>query len=165
MWKTCHKYLAFALIAFLAACASVPPPPAVSPKVIEKIEKGAVTRSPSDADIFHKGLSYLGNHEKTADYAKAREAFNELLGTYPGSSWRKLSETMIRLIDTLQSSEEKFRADKAKLMKENDQLKKDNKRLLEETVKFFQENEQLKKDIQLLKSLEVQLEKREKMLR
>jgi hypothetical protein len=72
---------------------------------------------------------------------------------------------MILLIDKIQSSEEKFRADKARLLRENDQLKKDNKRMLEETVKFVQENEQLKKDIQLLKSLEVQLEKREKMLR
>jgi hypothetical protein len=44
-------------------------------------------------------------------------------------------------------------------------VKKDNRRLLEETAKLIQENEQLKKDIQLLKSLEVQLEKREKMLR
>jgi len=162
MWKTCHKYVAFVLFAFLAACASVPPPPAVSPKVIEK---DLFTRSPSDADIFNKGLSYLGDHEKAADYAKAREAFNELLITYPGSKWRKLCETMILLIDKIQSSEEKFRADKARLLRENDQLKKDNKRLLEETVKFVQENEQLKKDIQLLKSLEVQLEKREKMLR
>lgn len=162
MWKTYHKYLAYVLVAFLAACASAPPPPTGSPKVIER---SIVTRAPSDADIFNKGLSYLGNHEKAADYAKASEAFHELLSTYPGSKWRKLSETMILLIDKIQSSEEKFRADKAKLLRENDQLKKDNKRLLEETVKFVQENEQLKKDIQLLKSLEVQLEKREKMLR
>ncbi len=52
-----------------------------------------------------------------------------------------------------------------RLLKENEQVKKDNRRLLEETAKLIQENEQLKKDIQLLKSLEVQLEKREKMLR
>ena len=69
MLKTYHKYLAFVLFAFLAACASAPPPPAVSPKVIEN---NVFTRSPSDADIFNKGLSYLGNHEKAADYAKAR---------------------------------------------------------------------------------------------
>jgi hypothetical protein len=37
--------------------------------------------------------------------------------------------------------------------------------LLEETAKLVQESEQLKNDIQLLKSLEVQLQKREKMLR
>jgi regulator of replication initiation timing len=60
---------------------------------------------------------------------------------------------------------EKARADKAKTLRENEQIKKDNRQLLEETAKLVQENEQLKKDIQLLKSLEVQLEKREKMLR
>lgn len=162
MWKTYHNYLVLLLFLFLGACASVPPPPVVSPKVIEK---DLFTRSHSDADIFNKGMSYLGNHEKAADYAKAREAFNELLITYPGSKWRNLSEKMIRLIDNLQSSEEKFHADKVKLLKENDLLKKDNRRLLEETAKLVQESEQLKKDIQLLKSLEVQLEKREKMLR
>lgn len=157
-----HKYFVLLLFAFLAACASVSPSPTVSPKIVEK---DLFVRSSSDVDIFNKGLSYLGNHEKGADYAKAREAFNELLITYPGSKWRTSSETMIRLIDTVQSSEEKSRADKVRLLKENEQLKKDNKRLLEETVKLVQESEQLKKDLQLLKSLEVQLEKREKMLR
>jgi hypothetical protein len=162
MWKMYHKYLVLLLFVFLGACASAPPPQVIYPKVVEK---DLFTRSPSDADIFNKGMSYLGNHEKAADYGKAREAFKELLITYPGSKWRKICETMIRLIDNLQSTEENYHADKVKLQKENDQLKKDNRRLLEETAKLIQESEQLKKDIQLLKSLEVQLEKREKMLR
>jgi len=162
MWKTYHKYLVFLLIIFLGACASVPPAPVASPTVIEK---EPITQGPSDADIFNKGMSYLENHEKAADYAKGREAFNELLITYPHSKWRNISETMIRLIDALQSSGVKYHAEKAKLLKENELLKKDNRRLLEETAKLVQESEQLKKDITLLKSLEVQLEKREKMLR
>jgi hypothetical protein len=166
IWKTYHKYLGFLLLVFLGACASVspspPPTPVASPTVIEK---DRFTQSPSDVDILNKGLSYLGNHEKAADYAKAREAFNELLITYPHSKWRNISETMIRLMDELQSSRAKFHVDKAKLLKENELLKKDNRRLLEETAKLVQESEQLKKDIKLLKSLEVQLEKREKMLR
>ena len=60
---------------------------------------------------------------------------------------------------------EKAKEENTRLLKENEQVKKDNRRMLEETAKLIQENEQLKKDIQLLKSLEVQLEKREKMLR
>jgi hypothetical protein len=162
MWKKRHKYLVFILFVFLGACASVPPPTAVSPTVVEQ---SLFTKSPSDTDIFKKGMSYLGNHEKAADYAKAREAFNELLTTYPGSKWRNISEALIRLINDMQSSGEKFQVDKAKLLKENELLKKDNRRLLEETAKLVQESEQLKKDLERLKSLEVQLEKREKMLR
>lgn len=166
MWKKYHKYLVFILFVFLGACASVPPPTAKpaagSPPVVEQ---SVFTKSPSDADIFKKGMSYLGNHEKAVDYAKAREAFNELLTTYPGSKWRNISEALIRLIDDMQSSGEKFHADKVKLLKENELLKKDNRRLLEETAKLVQESEQLKKDMERLKSLEVQLEKREKMLR
>jgi hypothetical protein len=98
-----------------------------------------------------------------------------LLNTYPKSKWRGLSETFIRLIDMEQLYEEtcrtdvqlieKAKEDNARLFKENEQGRKDNRRLLEETARLIQENEQLKKDIQLLKSLEVQLEKREKMLR
>jgi len=164
MWKKYHNYLVLLIIFFLWACASSPPAPApvTSPTVIEK---SAVTEPLSDSVIFNKGLSYLGSNAKSADYAKAREAFNELLIKYPGSTWRNSSETMLRLMDKLQSSEEKFHADKAKLLKENELLKKDNRRLLEETAKLVQESEQLKNDIQLLKSLEVQLQKREKMLR
>ena len=98
-----------------------------------------------------------------------------MLKTYPKSKWRGLSETFIRLIDIEQLYEEQCRTDlqfierakgeNTRLLKENEQVKKDNHRMLEETAKLIQENEQLKKDIQLLKSLEVQLEKREKMLR
>ena len=109
-------------------------------------------------------MSYLGNREKTADYVKARQAFDELLKKYPRSKWQGLSEILIRLIDGMELIE-KAKEEKVKLLRENEQIKKDNKQLLEETAKLVQENEQLKKDIQLLKSLEVQLEKREKMLR
>jgi hypothetical protein len=82
---------------------------------------------------------------------------------------------LIRLIDDIESFEEKSDADillidkvkeeKARLLRENEQLKKEGRRLLEETVRLVQEKEQIKKDMERLKSLEVQLEKREKMLR
>ena len=160
------------VLVLLGACSSLPSPPGTPPRANEK---SWFKRSPSDMDIFYQGISYLGDREKAADYAKARAAFNEVLKTYPKSKWRGLSETFIRLIDMEQLYEEKCRndvqfiekakEDKARLLKENEQVKKDNRHLLEETAKMIQENEQLKKDIQLLKSLEVQLEKREKMLR
>lgn len=167
MWEKYCKYLV-CIFFLLGACASLPTPPAnPSPD----FEKGWFKRSPSDTDIFSKGMSYLGNHEKAADYVKARGAFEELLKKFPRSKWRGLSEILIRLIDGMEKYNadmqliERAKEEKIKLLKENEQIKKDNKQLLEETAKLVQENEQLKKDIQLLKSLEVELEKREKMLR
>ena len=170
--KNYRKYLVLLLIALLGACSSLPSPPGTPPRANEK---SWFKRSPADEVIFYQGISYLGDNEKSAEYAKAKAAFAEVLKTYPKSKWRGLSETFIRLIDIEQLYEEQCRTDlqfierakeeNTRLLKENEQVKKDNHRMLEETAKLIQENEQLKKDIQLLKSLEVQLEKREKMLR
>ena len=167
-----RKYLVLLFVILLAACSSLPSPPGTPPR---SNDRSWFNRSPADVDVFYQGISYLGDKEKSADYAKAKAAFEQVLKTYPKSKWRGLSETFIRLIDMEQLYEEQSRADlqfiekakedNAKLLKENEQAKKDNRRLLEETAKLIQENEQLKKDIQLLKSLELQLEKREKMLR
>ena len=168
MWGIFCKYLVGALLILMSACASLPAPP-TNPS--PDFEKGWFKRTPSDTDIFSKGMSYLGNREKAADYVKARGAFDELLKKFPRSKWRGLSEILIRLIDDMEKCSadmqlmEKAKEDNARLLRENEQIKKDNKQLLEETAKLVQENEQLKKDIQLLKSLEVELEKREKMLR
>jgi hypothetical protein len=165
-WKRYHKYILCALFVLLGACTSLPT--AVD-------EKGLLTRGPSDRDIFNQGMTYMGNQEQAADYAKARSTFDELLKGYPDSKWRNLSEMLIRLIDAIQLCKErsnadillidKVKEDKARLLREYEQVKKENRRLLEDTVKLAQDNEQLKKDIERLKSLEVQLEKREKMLR
>ena len=170
--KKYHKYLVVLLMVLLVACSSLPSPPGTPPRANDK---SWFKRAPSDIDIFYRGISYLGDKEKAAEYEKAKAEFNELLKTYPKSKWRGLSETFINLIDAEQLYEEQSRTDvqvigqakedRARLLKENEQLRKDNRRLLEETAKLIQESEQLKKDIQLLKSLEVQLEKREKMLR
>ncbi len=174
IWKKHLKYLILIFLVVLGGCSSLPSPPGTPPRANDN--GWWFNRSSADEVIFYQGISYLeDNKEKAADYVKAREQFNELLKTYPKSKWRGLSETFIRLIDTEQLYEEKCRADlqlienvkgdNAKLIKENEEAKKDNRRLLEESAKLIQENEQLKKDIELLKSLEVELEKREKMLR
>lgn len=174
----------FLAITFLAACASaVPVSPdktAHPPKTVPVIkEKEIVDRSMSDTDLFRDAVSRLGNLEVTADYVRARSAFELLVRTYPKSKWHSLSETFIRIIDDIKAYQaksisgrlllDKVQADKGRVLQENEQLKKEirllNDKQQAETTRLFQENEQLKKDIQLLKNLEIQLDKRERTLR
>ena len=140
---------------------------------IVPVEKPGLFSKPSnDAAVLNEGASYLGFPEKPADYAKARVSFETLIKNYPKSKWRPLAETLIRLLDDLQS----VQAVQARGQSEQDQFKNENERLKKEIQALngrfqaersalLQENEQLKKDIELLKKLEVQLDKREKMLR
>jgi len=159
-------------IFLMTACAApLPPPGAVSPFN----DRGIFKQTLSDADIMHEGITYLGSPGQSNDYVKARASFETLLKNYPESKWRRLSETLILLIDTMQSCREKDlllskgEEDKTSLLQENEKLKKDvrylNDKLRTETARLSEENEQLKNDIQLLKNLEVQLEKREKRFR
>ena len=140
---------------------------------IVPVEKPGLFSKPSnDAAALNEGASYLGFPEKPADYAKARASFETLIKNYPKSKWRPLAETLIRLLDDIQS----VQAVQARGQSEQDQFKNENERLKKEIQALngrfqaersalLQENEQLKKDIELLKKLEVQLDKREKMLR
>jgi len=170
----CERWniLLVAYIFLLTACtASLHPPGTIAPSNGDGLFKS----KPSDADIMHEGISCLGSPEQANDYVKARAAFDTLLRTYPESKWRCLSETLIFLIDNMQSCQEKnllIRKNEealSGLLQENEKLKKDirhlHDRLKAETTRLSEENEQLKKDIQLLKNLEIQLEKRDKMLR
>ena len=74
-----------------------------------------------------------------------------------------LSETLIRLIEGMRSSDEKSKSNLQlieKLQGEKNRLSKELEKYRSENNALIQENEQLKKDIQLLKNLELQLEKR-----
>jgi len=160
IWKKYYKIVFFIMFLWLGACAS----PMIPPGSVSSL-------LPSDEELFHGGLSYMGSNGQPVDYGKARSAFDTLVNTYPKSKWRGLSERLIRLIDECQSCQEKnllgnkTQSDKNKLLQENERLKKDIRQLQSETARLSQENEQLKNDIQLLKNLEIQLDKREKMYR
>jgi gas vesicle protein len=164
--------LVVGFIFFTGACTALLPPPGT---VSSLKDKGLLKQSLSDTDIMHEGITYLGCPGQPNDYGKARAAFESLLKAYPDSKWRRLSETLIHLIDTMQSCKEKdllfskAEEDKNRLSQENEKLRKDirhlNDRLKTETSRLSEENEQLKNDIQLLKKLEIQLEKREKRFR
>ncbi len=162
------------LIAALGACASpatMPPGKGGGPGLaIVPVEKPGLFSKPSaDAAVLNEGASYLGFPEKPADYAKARASFETLIKNYPKSKWRPLAETLIRLLDDIQSVKARGQSEQDQLKNENERLKKEiqalNGRFQAERSALLQENEQLKKDIELLKKLEVQLDKREKMLR
>jgi hypothetical protein len=166
------------------ACATSP---AVAPGsgtgqgiVVVPVEKAGLFRKPLvDAMMINEGVSWLGLSDKPADYAKARETFAVLTKNYPESKWRPLAETFIRLIDIIESLQaknlsaqeltEKLQQDNGQLKQDHERLKKDLQALSSkfeaERAGLLQENEQLKKDMELLKQLEVQLDKREKMLR
>ena len=162
------------LIAALGACASpstLPPGKGVGPSMaIVPVEKPGLFSKPSnDAAALNEGASYLGFPEKPADYAKARASFETLIKNYPTSKWRPLAETFIRLLDDIQSVQARGQSEQEQLKNANERLKKEiqalNGRFHAEHSALLQENAQLKKDIELLKKLEVQLDKREKMLR
>ena len=165
------------LIAALGACASpstLPPGKGVGPSMaIVPVEKPSFFSKPSnDAALLNEGASYLGFPEKPADYAKAKASFETLIKNYPKSKWRPLAETLIRLLDDIQAVQARGQSEQDQLKNENERLKKEiqalNGRFQAERSALpalLQENEQLKKDIELLKKLEVQLDKREKMLR
>lgn len=153
----------------LGACTSHLPPPGFP---LTSGEHRDLKDIPSETDIMHEGLKYLGSLDQQHDYVKARAAFEHLTKSYPESKWKNLAKSLITLIDKfdeLQRQHKKIDDDRIRLLQENEKLRKDIKNLHErlnaETVRLSQENDQLKKDIQLLKNLEVQIEKRERMFR
>jgi chromosome segregation ATPase len=178
-----------AALLFLAGCAATPPtaehklvvaePPA--PTAGEK----PVTppRLTEDRDLFAEGVALLNQPDRSGK-AKARAVFASLLEHYPQSRWRSASETFIHLLDEIAASQEKDRrdrlqaeqiqaeqlqAERAEAKQENEALEKRLRELTEkyqkETAALVQENEKLKRDLQRLKALEIELEKRERMLR
>jgi hypothetical protein len=157
----------FLLLSMLGACASpssLAPVRETGPGLsVVPTEKPPLFGKPSaDVLLLNEGFSCLGVPEKEADYNKARISFEALITNHPGSKWRPLAETLIRLINDIQSVQVRSKSEK-------DQLKRDiqalNVRLQTERAILVQENEKLRKDIELLKKLEVQLDRREKMRR
>ena len=125
-----------------------------------------------------RGIALLREADRP-DQGKARAVFASLIQRYPQSRWRSTAEAFIDLIDTAEAARETDRkkqllmeqllTERARTLQENEQLKKTVRDLTEkaqaETQALTQENEQLKKDLQRLKALEIELEKRERMLR
>jgi hypothetical protein len=173
---------------FLAGCATTAPPAektAVLTKPPAAPAEKQVTppRLTEDSDLFAEGLALLNLPDRT-DSAKARAVFVSLLERYPQSTWRLAAETFIRLSDEIaalqeenrrdrllaeQALAEQIRTERVVAMQENEalqrKLREQTEKLQKETMSLAQENEKLRKDLQRLKALEIELEKRERMLR
>jgi peptidoglycan hydrolase CwlO-like protein len=110
---------------------------------------------------------------------KARTTLDSLIRLHPKSKWKDTAILLLKLLDERkelfkQSQNERgmverLQGEKDELQHEAEQLKKDLQSLQDklqvETARFQQENDLLKKDIERLKSLEIELQERGKMLR
>jgi hypothetical protein len=177
----------FALL-LLAGCATAPTvdkkmevrnEPVIK-MVVEKPAEKQPQAPPAaeDLDLISEGIALLSQPDRP-DSTRARSVFLSLLQRFPMSRWRPAAETFIRLIDEAQASRERnlqdrlhldeARVEQNRLLKENDGLRQTirelTERLQKETAALSQENEQLKKDLQHLKLLEIELQKRERMIR
>lgn len=134
---------------------------------------GIFSKEPSDKDLFEAALSHFSSSEKEPNYNEAKAALDKLVAQFPRSRWAPAAQALLSGIDRitalqiqLNQAQQKTRDAEAKLQKELDVEKgRVEEKYSAEMTRLQQENEQLKKDIQQLKTLELQLEKREKMLR
>lgn len=134
------------------------------------------SKEPSDKDLFQEALSYLSKDQKEANYDEARRRLQKMVSQFPDSQWTNSAEALLMTLDRIFILQAALSNEKLKVQGEHLKLKKeiskirDNAEQMEgkysvEIVRLQQENEQLKKDIQQLKNLEIQLERREKMIR
>jgi DNA repair ATPase RecN len=184
----------YCLVALISACtASLPPvadqdrpPQAVTSAIVpgdeaQSYPAGSLhsTGKKSDEELFSQALNQIAGPFNQDASATAKQALEALLSGYPQSKWSAAARTMLRLMGELdtyrqrlpveQDMVHKLATDRNRTLRENEQLKKELRLLSEkyqvELAELQQENEQLKKDLQLLKNLEIQLDRREKMLR
>jgi len=177
MTRQILRLTAILLTALLCACAQTAPRPTAPPEAPVPsdppvLQEGLFNFSSEATDCFNRGLDFLENEGADPEGAKAREAFAELLTNYPRGKWQRAAAALVRLLEERTRLREGRAQDRQALEKargETEQLRKElralNDRLQVETTRLVQENEQLKKDLQLLKELELQLDKRDRDLR
>ena len=153
----------------LACSPAMSKPPASTPSLTDKLFAAP------DEDLFCEGFAHLGLSGGPADDDRAAAAFTAMLQSYPKSKWADPARSCLGFVKERRAMIEKcardqvlidaLRQEKEEALRSRDRLKLANEKLQAEVERRLQENEQLKKDIQLLKELEVELEKRDRMLR
>jgi hypothetical protein len=164
--KKLEPSFCFLIIALVIGCA------AKTVKDDVTVHKADVNKSffeSSDTALIREALVLLSSKKEEApDYNTARAKLEALVQKYPKSKWVSSAQGLNSTIDKMlllqsrikaeKTALDKANADKTALFTENESLRGDN-------LKLKQENEKLKSDMALLKKLEIQLEKREKMLK
>jgi hypothetical protein len=131
-------------------------------------EKVLLTLPSSETDLFREALGYLNNPEGAPDYGAVKARLESFVLQYPKSKWTSCAQSLLQTINKIMALQNKVKADRLALERANadkSRLFKEIEMLKIEAVKLQHENDQLKNDIVLLKQLEIQLEKREKMLK
>lgn len=174
-------FLLSLLICQVAGCATTAAPPPAPQSTIARPESRSLFDYPADdRKIFDEGLACLkSTPEQPADYTRARNLFEMLVQQHPDSKWRLQAETWLDHLEALSRLEEQLKAcrqsaeagqnEHSRLQREIEQLRLETRQAREksqeELNRLTQENEQLKRDLRLLKNLDIQQEKRERMLR
>jgi hypothetical protein len=181
MWTSMPCICIIIPLFFLLSCASSGPvkQPESQGGGSIKTAMSIFTPGPSDTDLLQMAVNFLGASGSEANEKQARTALESLIQLHPKSKWKELATVLLHLLDERKElalqvraerdNVEKLQAEKDQIQRETEQLKKDNHGIQEkvqaETARFQQENDQLKKDIERLKSLEIELQHREKLLR
>jgi hypothetical protein len=189
-----HWIALYFWIALLSACVTPLPPVAnqsgppqtVTPAMVraDEAKSGTALSIPipatnKDAELFLQALHQVAGPFNQEASSAARQKLETLLSDSPQGQWSEAARVTLRLIGELDtyrqrlSSEQdmvqKLATDRKRTLQEYEQVKKElrllNEKYQTELAELQQENEQLKKDLQLLKNLEMQLDRREKLLR
>lgn len=171
--KAAQTVLVFSMVFFIAGCASYSIiDESKSLKSSSEQRKGSFESPSSDSVIIDDILLSLNEEQGEPDYNEARTKLANFIQDYPLSKWAGCAQALILTIDNLLALQEKAQIQSAALNqvnKEKEKLSKDSqlseKVYRTETMRQQQEIELLKKDISILKRLEIQLDRREKMLR
>lgn len=162
------------------------PPPAVTaviapPDEVKSSAFGSLftMEKKKDEELFLQALHQIAGPLNQESSVAARQALESLLSGYPQSKWNDAARATLHLIgewdacsqrlSVEQDMVQKLATDRNRTLRESEQLKKELRQLSAtyqtELAALQQENDQLKKDLQLLKNLEIQLDRRGKTLR
>ncbi len=184
----------YCLVALAAACTKPLPPiaepvgqlPPAEPSVTTAAETapGPAVALPKegpgiDEELFLKGVQELSDPAPNDDSGNARQSLQKVANEFPQSKWREAARVTLHLLEAQDRTRQQLASNQGEITrlmekqkdvaKENEQLKKDlrllNEKYQTDQATWQQENEQLKKDLQLLKKLEIQMDRREKLLR
>ncbi|MEN6331449.1 MAG: hypothetical protein ABFD57_05645 [Smithella sp.] len=172
MKKSKWTFVVFLIAFFIAGCAHSPDIDKFNDRQDALQKRGIFELPPSDTDIIREALLLLNKQEGEPDYNEAKARLATLIQKYPKSKWAGSAQAFVLTIDHLLALKENVKTqstaldnekvEKAKLIKDYKSAEERNRA---EIGRLQQENEQLKKDIALLKKLEIQLDKREKLLK